>query len=303
MRTDLFKTFVRVIETQNFTKVARELDISQPAVSKQIQALEEMYGVLLIERTGKRLKPTPAGEALYGCAKDILKAVEKTERVMGDLLETRRGRLLLGASTIPGQYIMPPLMTEFKSKFPHVSLYMEVGDSEVILGKVIDKHLDVGIVGAWTGDRRVDHFQWISDELLLVVPQEHRFTQMEKVTVDDMLQEPWVFREKGSGTRLTLEDSLQAAGIKADSVNVVAEVGSTEAVLASVEAGMGISLVSQWAVKKAENARKIKAMKVEGLEFKRNFYVVFPRQKQRRKSVDMFLDFLREAKLDIDEQH
>ncbi len=300
MRINLFRTFVRVIETQNFTKVARELDISQPAVSKQIQALEEMYGVLLLERTGKKLKPTPEGEALYTCAKDILRAVEKTDRVMGDILETRKGRLLLGASTIPGQYIMPPLMSEFKSRHPHVALYMEVGDSEVILGKVVDKQLDVGIIGAWTGDRRVDYFKWIADELLLVVPEGHGLLDLEAVTVDDILQEPWVFREKGSGTRATLESALQAAGIKAGAINVVAEVGSTEAVLASVEAGMGISLVSQWAVKKAENVRNIKAVRVEGLELKRNFYVVFPKQKQRRKSVDMFLDFLREAKMSLD---
>lgn len=297
MRIDLFNTFVRVIETQNFTKVARELDISQPAVSKQIQALEEMYGVLLLERTGKKLKPTQAGEALYGCAKDILRAVEKTERVMGDLLETRKGRLLLGASTIPGQYIMPSLMTEFKARFPHVAIYMEVGDSEVIMGKVVDKQLDVGVVGAWTGDRRVDFFEWISDELVLVVPEGHRFLEMDGVTVTDALQEPWVFREKGSGTRMTLEDALQGRGIKREDLNVVAELGSTEAVLASVEAGMGISLVSQWAAKKAENSRKIRALKVKDIDFKRNFYVVFPKQKQRRKSVDLFLDFLRKAEI------
>ncbi|ADI02316.1 selenium metabolism-associated LysR family transcriptional regulator [Syntrophothermus lipocalidus] len=297
MRIDLFKTFVRVIETQNFTKVARELDISQPAVSKQIQALEEMYGVLLLERTGKKLKPTQAGEALYGCAKDILRAVEKTERVMGDLLETRKGRLLLGASTIPGQYIMPSLMTEFKARFPHVAIYMEVGDSEVIMGKVVDKQLDVGVVGAWAGDRRVDFFKWISDELVLVVPEGHRFLEMDGVTVTDALQEPWVFREKGSGTRMTLEDALQGRGIKREDLNVVAELGSTEAVLASVEAGMGISLVSEWAAKKAENSRKIRALKVKDIDFKRNFYVVFPKQKQRRKSVDLFLDFLRKAEI------
>ncbi|HHV76844.1 MAG TPA: LysR family transcriptional regulator [Syntrophothermus lipocalidus] len=297
MRIDLFKTFVRVIETQNFTKVARELDISQPAVSKQIQALEEMYGVLLLERTGKKLKPTQAGEALYGCAKDILRAVEKTERVMGDLLETRKGRLLLGASTIPGQYIMPLLMTGFKARFPHIAIYMEVGDSEVIMGKVVDKQLDVGVVGAWTGDRRVDFFKWISDELVLVVPEGHRFLEMDGVTLTDALQEPWVFREKGSGTRMTLEDALQGRGIKREDLNVVAELGSTEAVLASVEAGMGISLVSEWAAKKAENSRKIRALKVKDIDFKRNFYVVFPKQKQRRKSVDLFLDYLRKAEI------
>ncbi|HOV43900.1 MAG TPA: LysR substrate-binding domain-containing protein, partial [Syntrophothermus lipocalidus] len=206
-------------------------------------------------------------------------------------------RLLLGASTIPGQYIMPSLMTEFKARFPHVAIYMEVGDSEVIMGKVADKQLDVGVVGAWTGDRRVDFFKWISDELVLVVPEGHRFLEMDGVTVTDALQEPWVFREKGSGTRMTLEDALQGRGIKREDLNVVAELGSTEAVLASVEAGMGISLVSEWAAKKAENSRKIRALKVKDIDFKRNFYVVFPKQKQRRKSVDLFLDFLRKAEI------
>ena len=106
MNLNLFKTYVRVVETQNLSKTAEEFGLSQPAVTKQIQGLEDIYGVLLLERSGRRLKTTEAGETLYYCARDIIKAMEKTEKAMEEVSESRRGNLSLGASNIPGEYIL-----------------------------------------------------------------------------------------------------------------------------------------------------------------------------------------------------
>lgn len=298
MRINLFKTFVKVVDTQNLSRVAEELDISQPAVSKQIQTLEEMYGILLLERAGRRLKPTEAGEALYHCAKEILRAVDKADKTMEDIADSRKGRLLLGASTIPGQYILPTVIKAYKHHFPYVIVSMEIGDTEDILNKVAEKELDVGIVGAWISNRRLEHFEWLEDELLLVVPAAHHLVKASRVSLKDLAQEQWIFREKGSGTRLKVEELLREIGLKKEELNVLAEVGSTEAVLSSVETGMGISLVSAWAARRAENSGKIRSVKVEGVNLKRNFYVVFPRQKHRRKTVETFLEFLKNAEED-----
>lgn len=292
----MFRTFVRVVETQNLSRVAEEFGISQPAVSKQIQTLEEMYGVLLLERAGRRLKPTDAGEALYRCAREILKALQKTETVMEDHSESRKGHLLLGASTIPGHYIMPVLIKMFKERAPHINISMQVGDTERIVNKVADKELDIGIVGALLGGRRVDGFKWLADELVLVVPKDHPLLKSGSVSLRDLVHEHWIFREKGSGTRLTMEETLEAAGLRSEDLNVLAELGSTEAVLSSVEAGMGISLVSYWGAREAEKAGKIKTLKINDVEFKRNLYVIFPKQKNRRKSVESFLEFLKEVR-------
>jgi Transcriptional regulator len=105
MNLNLFKTYVKVVETQNLTKTADDYGISQPAVTKQIQSLEDIFGVLLLERSGRKLKPTEAGKILYNYAQEIIKVVEKAQRAMEELSESRKGRLFIGASTIPEQYI------------------------------------------------------------------------------------------------------------------------------------------------------------------------------------------------------
>ena len=296
MRLNLFKTFVRVVEIQNLSRVAEEMGISQPAVSKQIQSLEETFGVLLLERAGRRLKPTEAGEVLYECSMDILRVWERTEKIMEEMADTHRGNLLLGASTIPGEYIMPTLLKDYKEKHPQVNIFMDIGDTEDIISGVTEGELDVGIVGAPFDHRRLDGFEWIEDELVLVVPEEHELSAGGKVSVNALMHEYWLFREKGSGTRQTAEEVLRHLGVKTEQLSIAAELGSTEAVLSSVEAGLGVSLVSVWAVNRAQKAGRLKSLRISGADFSRRFYVIFPRQKQRRRTVEAFLNFLRQVK-------
>ncbi len=292
MNLNLFKTFVKVVETQNLSKTAEEFGISQPAVTKQIQALEDFYAVLLLERSGRRLKTTEAGETLYQCSKDIIKTMEKTEKAMEEVAESRKGKLYIGASTIPGQYILPLIIKKFKDKYPNVSLSMDIADTEKVFNQVAERELDIGIVGGWMNNRKVDGFKWLEDELVVAVPDGHKFSRLTEVKVKDLLTEKWIIREKGSGTRRAVEDLLAANDIKKEDLIVYIEAGSTEAVLASIESGMGISVVSRWALKK-DPYRKIKSIKIADPRANRFFYVIYPRQKSRRKSVNNFLEYLK----------
>jgi DNA-binding transcriptional LysR family regulator len=295
MNLNLFKTYVKVVENQNLSKTADEFGISQPAVTKQIQCLEEIFGVLLLERSGRKLKPTEAGEILYNQAREVIKAVEKTERAMEDLAESRKGSLSLGASTIPGQYILPHLIKIYKDNFSSISISMDIADTEKIFSRVVERELDVGIVGAWINNRKVDGFQWLEDELVVIVPKNHKLARNQEVKMDSLLHEHWIFREKGSGTRKAVEGLLTTHGIRKEDLNIYMEAGSTEAVLAMVESGMGISIVSRWAVKRIEQ-RKMKAIILDEADARRSFYVIYPRQKVRRKSVNDFLDYLKSIK-------
>lgn len=295
MNLNLFKTYVRVVETQNLSKTADDFGISQPAVTKQIQSLEDIFGVLLLERSGRKLKPTEAGEILYNHAREVIKAVEKTERAMEDLAESRKGSLYLGASTIPGQYILPYLIKIYKDKFTSISISMDIGDTEKIFNRIAERELDMGIVGAWINNRKVDGFQWLEDELVVIVPENHRLAQNSAVKLNSLLHERWIFREKGSGTRKGVETLLAAHGIRKEDLNIYMEAGSTEAVLAMVESGMGISVVSRWAIKRIEQ-RKMKAITLDEIDAKRYLYVIYPRQKVRRKTVNNFLDYLKSMK-------
>lgn len=290
---NLFRTYVKVVETQNLSRTAEEFGLSQPAVTKQIQALEDMYGVLLLERSGRKLKTTEAGEALYSCAREVIKAMDKTDKTMEELSESRKGSLYLGASTIPGQYILPAIIKKFKDKHPAVSISMDVADTEKIFNKVVERELDVGIVGGWINNRKVEGFEWLQDELVLIVPAEHRLAQYTKVKMDKLAGERWIFREKGSGTQKALDELLMSNGIKKEDLNVFMEAGSTEAVIASVESDMGISVISSWAARILDPARRIKTIKIDDVNAVRRFYIVCPRQKTRRKSVNNFIEFIK----------
>ncbi|NLJ72972.1 MAG: LysR family transcriptional regulator [Syntrophomonadaceae bacterium] len=291
MNLNLFKTYVRVVETQNLSRTAEEFELSQPAITKQIQSLEDYYGILLLERSGRKLKTTEAGETLYQCAKDIIKLMEKTEKAMEEVSESRRGKLFLTASNIPGQYILPPIIKKYKDKYPNVAISLDIGDTESVFNQVIEREKDIGFVGGWIKNRKVDGFKWLDDELVVIVPENHKLAKQAEVKVLDIIGEKWIIREKGSGTRSAIEELLVANNFKEEDLNVFIEAGSTETVLASVESGMGVSIVSKWAFKKDVN-RKIKSIKIADAGASRAFYVIYPRQKSRRKSVSNFLDFL-----------
>ncbi|WP_054696634.1 selenium metabolism-associated LysR family transcriptional regulator [Syntrophomonas palmitatica] len=294
MNLNLYRTYVKVVETQNLSKTAEEFGLSQPAITKQIQALEDLYGVLLLERSGRKLKTTEAGETLYQCARDILKVMDKTEQIMEEFSESRKGNLFIAGSNIPGEYILPNLIKAFKDKYPYINISMAVADTEKVFSQVAEREIDLGIVGGWINNRKVDGFQWLEDELLVVFPAEHRFAGSTEVNLHDLAQEKYIFREKGSGTRRVSEELLLAHGIKKEDINIYMEAGSTEAVLALVEAGMGISIVSKWAAERIDPHRKIKSSRIADAAIKRHFYVIYPRQKHRRKSVQHFLEFIKE---------
>jgi len=290
---NLFKTYVRVVETQNLSRTAEEFGLSQPAVTKQIQALEDMYGVLLLERSGRRLKTTEAGEALYYWARELIKVMDKAKQAMEEVSESHKGSLYLGASTIPGQYILPFVIKNFKDKYPSINIRMDIADTEKIFSRVAEREIDIGVVGAWINNRKVEGFQWLEDELVVVLPENHKLARLNEIDVKNLVNERWIFRERGSGTRKAIEEMLAVNGIKKDELNVYIETGSTEAVLAAVESGMGLSIVSRWAVKRIDSYRKIKPIKITNSKANRFIYIIYPRQKARRKSVNKFIEYVK----------
>lgn len=293
MNLNLFRTYVRVVETQNLSRTAEDFGLSQPAVTKQIQTLEEMFGILLLERSGRKIKPTEAGEALYQCARELIKSMDKLDKTMEEIAESRKGSLYLGASTIPGQYILPHVIKGFKDLYPHISISLEIADTEKIFNKIAERELDIGIVGGWLNNRKVDGFPWLQDELVAVLPENHALAGKNSVSFQDLLPERWIFREKGSGTRKAVEDLMAAYDVDRESLNICMEAGSTEAVLAMVEAGMGISIVSRWVIR-PDTAKRLNYINLSEKEARRLFYIVLPKQKVRRNSVIQFIEYIRE---------
>lgn len=265
------EAFVAVVEKRNFTRAAKALFISQPAVSFQIRALEESLGAQLLERQGRQIRLTPAGEVVFQEAKNILAAQERMHEALASLNSLDTGRVVVGASTIPGEYILPRLAGEFKTQYPGIQIALRIGESTRVAEWLLDRTVDLGVVGVQVSNAQLRFTRIFSDELVAVMPAGHPLAAQEEITLEQLLAEPFVLRGAGSGTRQVFEHHLVEAGYSPDRVKAVMELDTTRAVLSAVEAGVGVSVVSEWAV--AELGRSLVARPVAGGHLVRELFL------------------------------
>ncbi len=287
MNLNQLKAFASVIEAGSFSAAARRLGLSQPAVSLQIQSLEEFLGVMLLDRSSKKVVLTEAGSLFRPFAVDILRKLEEAQRRIQELGGVVRGRLAVGGSTTPGQYVLPKLLSLFKSEYPDVLLTLRIADTDEIEEAVMAGELTAGLVGA-KPKTQLKSRVFAKDEIVAIVPAKGWSGGLDLQRVKE---EPFILREKGSGTRKHIEDFFSKAGVRLDDLNVAMELGSTEAVVKAVAAGLGISMVSKWA---AEDALKLGAVEVaplEGTPIVRNIYLVIGKRAPSR-TAEAFLKFL-----------
>lgn len=292
MNINQLRTLKALAQCKSFSLAAEKLFLTQPAVSFQIHSLEEHFGARLVDRSGRKAQLTEEGRLVLDFAQEILAALARTEYQVNELTQTVRGRLLVGASTIPGEYIMPHLIGAFRDKYPEVKISLEIGDSEEIRKKVIDQRIDLGVVGAVSKQPQIASKKVLEDELILIVPQNHRWPSDATVTVQNLTEEDFILREKGSGTRQVLEERLKEHGVDVKALHVVMELGSTEAILTAVEAHLGISVVSRWAADKALALGQVRRINVEGLDLKRDLFIIVHRQTLPNRALEEFESFI-----------
>ncbi|HEY7366497.1 MAG TPA: selenium metabolism-associated LysR family transcriptional regulator [Methylomirabilota bacterium] len=286
------EVFVKVAELGSFSRAAEALFLTQPTVSEHVRALEEDLGVQLLDRLGRGAAPTPAGQLLLGYAHRILalmrEARQAVDRFQGRLL----GELIVGGSTIPGEYILPALIGQFKAKYPDISISLRVGSSQQISEWVEEGRVEIGVVGARPGSRALVARELMADEMVIVVPPEHPWTRRPSVGLADIRAEPLLLRERGSGTRQALERALAEAGTDLSAFRVAGEMGSTQAVKQAVRAGIGVTLLSRLAVEDECRARLLVCVRVEGLDVRRSFHLVTHRERSRSPLAQAFLEFI-----------
>jgi len=290
------QTFNVIVEQGSLTKAARALHLTQPAVSKQLRALEEYYGTPLFYRTTREIELTEAGEIVYQYSQKALDLIGKSRNEVQALARVIEGELSLGASTIPGEYIFPRFLGLFQQRYPGVRVKLEIGDSKVIAQKVAEGKLELGITGALIKSRNLRYELFFQDELVVVVPKGHRFAGRESVTLEEFIAEPLVARERGSGTRIAIENRLMEHGVSPSALNISLELGSTEAVLNAVARGVGISLVSGYAARPRAQAGEIAYLRIDGVPFERGLYFVTRKKPELRTVLRVFIDFLNEQK-------
>ncbi len=289
------RTFCKVAELGNFTKAAQVLHYTEAAVSQQIQALEKDLGVALFERTTRSVTLTLAGQRFYGFARKILElhqqALDSVRQVQAELT----GEVRLAVSTIPGEHLLPPLLSDFRQRHPKVHLITIVSDSEGALSELIKNRADMGVVGLKPHSPKLKAQVWWKDELVSVVPPKHRFALRPSVDIDELIKEPFVLREQGSGTRRALERALEKIGLSVSDLKIVLELGSTEAVKSAVMSGAGVTVLSRWAVEKDLKGRLLKFVPIKGLTIERHFYLVTNNRRALSPAAQALFDFLQQS--------
>lgn len=268
------EAFLWVTELQSFTKAARQLYMSQPAVSFQIKALEEDLEVDLFQRGDKKVILTEAGRLLYPEVKKMLKHYNKIKAGLDDLKGLKTGNLVIGASTIPGEYLMPLLIGGFKELYPGIQINLKVAGSGLVTRWVREREIDLGITGVPVEGEGIDCTPWLQDEMVLIVNPSHPWAQKGVIELNELKNGVMILREKGSGTRRSLEMILEEKGIQLDDLPKGMELGSTRAVITAVEAGLGVSIVSRYAVKDTLQLKRISEVQVEGLNLNRAFFII-----------------------------
>ena len=204
----------------------------------------------------------------------------------------KSGHLTLGASTIPGEYILPPLLGKFKEEFPGIRTTLRIGDTEEIVDELLTRKIETGIIGAKISNSRLQFIPFVEDELILVVPRGHRWWNRKALTIQELTDEPFVMREAGSGTRISMEKKLSKLGIAADSLKVIAEMGSTTAVKQAIKAKLGISLISERAVEEEIRRKVFKKIPIKKVTFLRTFFMIRDKTQTPSPLCEALINFL-----------
>ena len=282
---------MRIIELRSFTKAAEELGLTQPTVSKQIVDLEQFFQVRLIDRTKRSLALTRAGEILFKHAKDFLSLKRETIDAMASFRGLKSGSLRLGASSIPGVYILPPILKAFKGRFGGVDLTLVLSDSQNITDRVENGDVDIGFVGSREETKRIAYKQFLEDSIIFIAPLDFP----EAIDIHDIAKYPLLVREPGSGTRKCFETALLKRHLKPEDLHVVGELGDTEAIKAAVREGMGISYISNRAVREELSRGLLKVLSVKGFPgVKRSFYIITKKGRSTSPQTEALLRIINE---------
>ncbi|WNC14678.1 LysR family transcriptional regulator [Brevibacillus brevis] len=282
--------FVTVADRQNFSRAAEELHMTQPAVSQYISSLERMIGTKLLERSNKYVRLNKAGEIVYHHAREILGLYTRMQSLVDDLMNTPSGTLTIGASYTYGEYVLPHVVALMRQYYPAITPTITIHNSTVIAEQVANRQLDVGIVEGEYIDEKMCIEPFADDRMYLIASPNHRLAGKENVSVSDLEGETWIVREAGSGTREAIEKMFRQLQI------VPArrmEFGSTQVIKESVEAGLGISLLSYWAIRKERKLGTLSTLKVPGTPVTRNFSLLTKANEFHTKALDIFMDLIR----------
>jgi DNA-binding transcriptional LysR family regulator len=288
-RLQVFYTVARLL---SFTKAAESLHMTQPAVTFQVRQLEEYFNTRLFDRTHNRISLTDAGKRVYEYADQIFDLYAKMENAVRDMTGEISGVLIIGASTTIAEYMLPALLGDFKRKYPDVNVHLKVSNSDGIVSMVENNDIDLGVVESPVLNKNLVVENCRHDRLVAIVPPQHVLATQQTVKLKDLMDHAYIAREEGSGTREVIHEYLTNAGMKPADIHVAMELGSPEAIKGAVEAGMGVSIVSEVTIQKEKQLGTLVALELDP-PMERPFSFVHQKQKFRQRAMDELLEFAR----------
>ncbi len=291
MELNQLRSFAAVVRCGSFTRAAEQLYLSQPTVSTHVRALEDKLGCQLILRTTKSVEVTDKGREVYDCVSGIL---ELWERAVRTCRGEERRIIHLGASTIPSAYILPEVLPEFGKAYPHTFFVIHQSDSQGVIDGLADGLFDVGLVGMRPKNAALDSQPFFHDRMVLITPVTDRFLALEKdppASVRELLREPIILREQGSGSGKSAAGYLESIGVSEEELDVVARVNDQEAVKNLVAGGLGVSILSEKAARHFVAEKRLLQFELPNAGA-RSLYLVWRREASLPGCVGEFMDFL-----------
>ncbi len=291
------ETFCRVADLKSFSKAADDLFLTQPTVSGHILSLEQFLSLRLFDRASREVRLTKSGEVFQEYASKILSLRKDLLNALSEFSQGIRGELSLGASTIPGEYLLPRLIGDFKKEHPSFIISLKIADTKEVIQYVLQDQVEFGVIGAKLNHPSLHYEKYEEDEIIVVAPSDHPLARKKKVNLDELLKEPWIIREEGSGTRIAVEKALRKKGKSLKQFHSVTEMGSTSSVKEGVKAKLGLAFISGRATEGEVRQGFFSRIDVEGFEpISRQIYFVSHRRKTLSPMATQFLRFLKEKK-------
>ena len=287
--------FSAVATNLSYTKAAKELHLTQPAVSMQIRQLEQQAGLALTEQFGKQVHLTEAGQEVFRYARSILQQVDELDTILDRLKGLSGGRLRIAAIS-SANYFAPRLLGTFYERFPDVSVSMDVTNQTAVLQRVVDNEVDMAIMGQPPKESQVEAIPFMDNPLVIVAPPGHRLAKRKRIPLKELEKEVFLIRESGSGTRGAMERFFRQNKLK---LKTGMGMGSLSSIKQGVQANLGLGLLPRGAVRVEMDLGKLVELKVKGLPIQRHWYVVLHKGKRLSVAAEEFRSLLINEAVDL----
>ena len=288
------EAIISLVEERSFSRAAKRMFLTQPALTKNIKNAEDCLSVRLVNRSNTGISLTPEGKIIYDYAQRMVKLRDEAREKILVLGKNAGGNIYVSASTIPATYIFPRALSAFSKTNPDIRIYIKTADSEEALNMVLDNEVEMGFIGKKPLNKKLMAEPLWKDRLILAVPKLHPWRKKKSITLPELLNEPFVIREKGSATRDLFESCLkESKSVSLSQFNIRCELGSSEAIKEAVIAGLGVSVISIYAVERELSQRLLFEVPIQGCPMERNFYLIYKSQFDFRPAHKIFINFIK----------